>query len=1010
MTVHQKNRCKILILDDDEDLRAFCRLILVEGGFDVIEAATFTSFKSTMKDDIDLVVLDVVLGGEFSGIDALKYLRCHFPLCPAIMISAYADKNNAIDALKQGAVDYIEKPLSHFELIYTVQHWIDYNRLKDNDLRIQDYKSAHKAIQETSDRLNAIISTAGEAIVCVNSSRQIVLFNDAAEALLGYTQDEILGKLLDILIPENICPFHQQHEEGFAREQVTFRRMAKRRPVFAKTKSGLLIPTRISVSKLNHNNEVFFTAVLQEYTELISVEQQLRDERRTLHELIETTPYGVVECDDCGRINSCNTVFHQVLGQKEKNVLHKYIWDFIFLTSAMSFQEHYNSLMHAESTPKPIEAIMNIKGGKTHEIRLDWSYKRDELGNTTGIVGVITDLASIKESEALLTASEERFLLAIAASNDGIWDWDLKTNSLYLSARWLEMLGYQIGELPTTFSTWKRLLHHSERKRVSALIKDFVEGKVGVFSEEIRMRHRNGHDIFIFSRAKALRDHKGVATRIVGTHEDITEKIKARIILKESEQHLNSAQSLAHVGSWSLDFKSETVPSKVPFDTPVSWSNEMYHILGLSKEHYIPSVSSFTELVHPEDLPNLLSWIDKCLKGSDQAETEFRFIRPDGIICHLYGKGNITSNKQGTPLRLSGVIQDITLSKQQQLLLKESHKWFETIFNYSSDGLFIQALNGMLINVSQTACDRLGYSKEEMLTMMPADLEHHDQALNNPQRLAAVIKDRKNIYETEYYTRDGTLMPVEINARVVDINGEPVILSVIRDLSERRQAQKAIQEKKTQEKSLAEKEMLLREIHHRVKNNMQVVTSLLALEARSCQGDKMAEILIETQNRIRSMALVHERLYRSDDLMNIDFGEYMGTLIRELASSVGAQKRGVSLQFDLGHVLMEIDKAIPCGLLINELVTNAFKHAFPEEQSGKISAHLSMNDAKLVSIVISDDGVGFIHECWEQNSTLGLRMVKALSEQLLGKIDLTVKNGASFRVVFPVKSGVDFNC
>jgi two-component sensor histidine kinase/PAS domain-containing protein len=208
-------------------------------------------------------------------------------------------------------------------------------------------------------------------------------------------------------------------------------------------------------------------------------------------------------------------------------------------------------------------------------------------------------------------------------------------------------------------------------------------------------------------------------------------------------------------------------------------------------------------------------------------------------------------------------------------------------------------------------------------------------------------------------------------------------------------------------KSLAEKELLLKEVHHRVKNNLQVISSLLSLQSSATSDRKALEMFMESQDRVRSMAMVHERLYQSPDLASIDFSEYVQSLVSHLCRVYASAARPVNVQVDIRTSSLGVDEAISCGLIINELVSNSLKHAFPEGRSGAVWVRLDSKPDRFLVLTVGDDGVGLpVGFSIEEAETLGLQLVKTLAEQLDGSIDITTVKGAEFRVTFPQPANV----
>ncbi len=201
--------------------------------------------------------------------------------------------------------------------------------------------------------------------------------------------------------------------------------------------------------------------------------------------------------------------------------------------------------------------------------------------------------------------------------------------------------------------------------------------------------------------------------------------------------------------------------------------------------------------------------------------------------------------------------------------------------------------------------------------------------------------------------------------------------------------------------SLGEKEVLLKEVHHRVKNNLQVISGLLNLQAHHITDNLGREIYKESQNRVISMALIHEELYQARDLARVDFGAYIENLVKNLFGSYSADKSRVTLDLDIDHTEMVVDTAIPCGLILNELISNCLKHAFPDGKSGRVRVAFHELDDKEYELVVSDDGVGLPLEMdITRTDSLGMQLVFLIVEQLKGKIEVSREGGTGFHILF----------
>ncbi|MDZ8092118.1 MAG: histidine kinase dimerization/phosphoacceptor domain -containing protein [Nostoc sp. DedQUE05] len=230
----------------------------------------------------------------------------------------------------------------------------------------------------------------------------------------------------------------------------------------------------------------------------------------------------------------------------------------------------------------------------------------------------------------------------------------------------------------------------------------------------------------------------------------------------------------------------------------------------------------------------------------------------------------------------------------------------------------------------------------------------------------------------------------------------PAVARELREALVRRERKQAEEQIKA---SLQEKEVLLKEIHHRVKNNLQIISSLLNLQAEYLKDNQALEVFKDSQNRIESMALIHEKLYQSQDLARINFADYVQDLVTNLFYSYNVNSSAITLKMNVEEVFLAIDAAIPCGLIINELISNSLKYAFPQTEGGEISIDFRFDGVNLYILAISDNGVGFAQDFdFHNTESLGLRLVKGLTHQLKGNIDFSSNNGVKYKIIFPTKN------
>jgi PAS domain S-box-containing protein len=494
--------------------------------------------------------------------------------------------------------------------------------------------------------------------------------------------------------------------------------------------------------------------------------------------------------------------------------------------------------------------------------------RTQKLAETNAALG--KSLIQYKQSELALIESERRLELALESSGDGWWDWDIPAGTVNLSALWLEMLGYEVGELPGNLSTWQKLTHPEDFPWVMETLQAHLKDPTAtLYRFDYRVSNKLGEWRWIANYGKVIDwDTQGNPTRMVGMHRDVNDRKVAEQELLRNEYTLRS------------------------------FFNNASMMMGIS------------EII--EDDVRLIS--------VNRATAEFLSSTPEEIQNRL-------ASQIGVP---SEIVQI----------------WIDSVCQ----------------------SDRTGSSAQ---------------------------------FEHEFHTPNGFVWLSATVSPIQSTSQERLRFSfIVEDITSRKQIEDNITA------SLQEKEVLLKEVHHRVKNNLQVICSLLNLQARSTEDPLLVEQLKESRNRVKSMALVHEKLYQSESLSKIDLHEYLQDLTKHLLRSHDRRFSEISLKIDISReILLDIDVAIPCGLIINELVSNAFKHAFGPNCSGEvyIQGYLGI-DGGLV-LIVQDTGRG-LPSSWSlaKNQTLGLELVKDLTEQLKAKIEIESLIGTRFKINFPVKN------
>ena len=344
---------------------------------------------------------------------------------------------------------------------------------------------------------------------------------------------------------------------------------------------------------------------------------------------------------------------------------------------------------------------------------------------------------------------------------------------------------------------------------------------------------------------------------------------------------------------------------------------------------------------------------------------------------------------------------DITENKH---LEQESHVTFSrlnTLITNLKVGILLKDKRRNVLFVNQAFCDLFDIIAPpfELIGKSHSDFKEYYYPVFQDQevieyRNEEILNDQKLVTNEEWTLNNNTTIERDYIPIIID-NCQDGALWVYQDITDRKNYQIEL------ENSLQQKEMLLKEIHHRVKNNLLVVSNLLEFQTDYTDDPQVLSVLEESQSRIQSMALIHEKLYRSTGLDKIDFGEYLEALLDNLFESYNVAETGINLETNIESIFLNIETANPCGLIVNELVSNAFKHAFPNERKGTIWISLYYENDEQINLVVQDNGVGFPQDLdLHQLDSLGLDLVQTLTQQIKGNLSIQQNQGTCFTLTF----------
>jgi len=508
-------------------------------------------------------------------------------------------------------------------------------------------------------------------------------------------------------------------------------------------------------------------------------------------------------------------------------------------------------------------------------------------------------------------------------------------------------------------------------------------GQPPVFEGAFRTREGKKIPVEITSRLFELSGKRA----ILSIARDITERIESERLLREIRQLDEKILFASPVAFVLHDERKRIIKVSRAYQDVTGYPPE--HVVGKTLEEFMPEGPQRAKI---------LENIQKAMDSGEQVGPQ----EIESTIPGLFLKETVIPvfGQDGGVVNILSVLENITERKKEADQRKKSEEKYRMLFETIQEGVALQRViddgrPGNFIQANPAFQRLFGYGKEELCDLSPMDISR-DVSEGERRGKEKRVKNLRGLYfERVFFTKSGRELICEMRTDLVDIGGEKFFVSIFHDVTQRVLAERMIS------RSLREKEVLLREIHHRVKNNLQVISGLLNLQSHFIDDQGVKAIYRDGQNRIQAMSMIHEVLYRKEDLSFISIHHYLRDLAEILMASYLIDKDRIRLILDLEEVDVVLDTAVPCGLILNELISNSLKHAFPGGRKGVIQVNFARSGTNRFTLSVSDDGVGLPPDFDPAGArTMGIQLVRILSEQLGGELRCFSKGGSSFKVEF----------
>ncbi len=744
-------------------------------------------------------------------------------------------------------------------------------------------------------------------------------------------------------------------------------------------KSGKSIYVQFTTHSFRYKDKLVKLAIAHQIENFIKgdidpVSLPKTDEMRTY------MPMGTIEWDKNYCVRDWSERAEEIFGWKAEEVLGKNVYELeIFPKSLIhEMRKNLDKFREKGKTYFSIDSKQVTKNGSKIYCRWFNAVSYNRSGEVLNVYSMVDDITGRKLAAKKLKESETRFRVLSEASFVGMYMLqDQKFR--YVNPRLCEMSGYSEKELVDKMGP-ADLLHPEESGKFERLQKIWFNNNINSFEIELKIKTKQNDTIQVRTFGSTIQINNKPA--IIGVSIDQTSQLEAAGEVKRS---LESYRTL-------FDSISDAIYIQKKDGTFMEVNKGAVDMYGYSKEEIIGKDPSLLAAPGKVDMYKTMKHVEQALNGIPQS-FEWWGKRKNGEVFPK--EINLTKGHYFGEDVIIAVARDVSDKYEREVELRHSEELFRQLFQKSPLAIALLDPHGDIIMLNKGFEELFGHTEEELKGIALDSVIVPEDKIEDAKKLSA----SNETFQTASIRKrkDDTTVHVLIYGVPVKVNNEVIaIYGIYVDITERIISEKQIK------LSLQEKEVLLSEIHHRVKNNLAVITGLLELQSHKLDNEEAVKALKDSQMRINSMALIHEKLYQNKNLSKIEFDKYTNELITVLKSSHLNADQPVEIVMECENVELPITTAIPCGLLINEIVTNSIKHAFNGTDGAEVKLSLKEANGDM-HLRISDNGRGLPAKFDElETKSLGIILIRTLATQLGAVLNVDGDNGTTYQITFPI--------